>query len=134
VFLSVRSSKADQAGQGKPRVLLFPVLQSFAHTRHCRYINRRKCPSTPEEMRNTGNYFWLLRAVYSSTGGAWPREEATAEADTNREQQLCVSHSSPLMTTAMRASACQTDGENASSWLHLSMPPRCTYSAHGISL
>jgi len=48
VFPCVRSSKADQAEQGKTRVLLFPVLQSFAHTRHCRYINRRKSPSTPE--------------------------------------------------------------------------------------
>jgi len=76
-------------------------------------------------MRNTGNYFWLLRAVYSSTGGEWPREEATAEADTNREQQLCVSHSSPWMTTAKRASARQKEGESASSLLiypcHLSV-------------
>jgi len=83
----------------------------------------------------TWNYFWLLRVVYSSTGVEWPREEATAGADTNRKQQLCVSHSSPWMTTAMRASACQKDSENASSWLHLSMPPRYTYSAeHMVSV
>jgi len=32
----------------------------------------------------------LLRAVYSSTGGEWPGDEATAEADKNEEQQLCA--------------------------------------------
>ena len=32
-------------------------------------------------------------------------DEATAEADTNRERQLCVSHSSPWMATGMRAIA-----------------------------
>jgi len=44
----------------------------------------------------------LLRAVYSSTGGEWPREEATAEADTNMEQQLCVSHSSLWMASTSK--------------------------------
>jgi len=55
----------------------------------------------------------LLRAVYSSTGGEWPGEEATAEADTNMEQQLCVSHSSPWMASTSKRQ-----------WvLHVSMSP-----------
>ena len=43
-FPCVRSSKADKAGQAKIRVLLFLVLQSFAHTRYCGHLNKWQFP------------------------------------------------------------------------------------------
>ena len=108
MFPCVRSSKAGQAGQAKRRVLLFPVLQSISHTRHALQAYKQMTMS----LYTSGDedhmkLYRLSRVVYSPTRGEWPGEEATAEADENGEQLMCVNHSSPWIATAMRASTCQ---------------------------
>jgi len=76
----------------------------------------------------------LSRVEYSSTRGEWPGEEVTDEADENGEQLMCVSHSSPWMSIAMRANTSK-DSKSASSLLHLFMPLQCMYPAeHTVSV
>jgi len=65
------SGLAKQTRQDS-RVLLFPALQSFAHTRHYRYINS-KTRGDEEHMKLFLSVYRLLRAVYSSTRKEWQK-------------------------------------------------------------
>jgi len=121
VFLCVRSSTGRESQE---QISSFPSIAKLCPHQTLREYSQM---TMSFQTRGDGNTLFLAvcRVVYSPTGGEWPGDEATAEADTNKERQLCVSHSSPWMATAMRASTCQKDGESASSLLHLSVPPWC---------
>jgi len=67
------SGLAKQTNQ-ESRVLLFPALQSFSHTRHYRYMYfNSKTRGDEEHMKLFLSVYRLLRAVYSSTRKEWQK-------------------------------------------------------------
>ena len=101
----VQQSRPGRASQEKSSS--FPSI-----AKHCPHQTLQAYKQMTMSLYTSGDedhmkLYRLSRVVYSPTREEWPGEEATAEADENGEQLMCVNHSSPWIATAMRASTCQ---------------------------